>query len=176
MIKSPDELLKLQTEAFKSASAAFEQALKGAQKLADLNIASSKEAFEATSARVKALLSAKDPQAIAALLAEGTHTSPDKMTAYAKDVYAITTETFNGLKALAEQQIADAQKNFVGSIEAALGNAPAGSEAAVGFLRSALDAANKAYTQAVDANRKLFDMAEANLSGAAKAATGGKKR
>ncbi len=176
MIKTPDDLLKLQTEAFKNASAAWEQAIKGAQKLADLNIASSKEAFEATTAKVQAMLAAKDPQAFAALLSDGSQASPEKMQAYAKDVYAITSETFNGLKSLAEQQIADAQKGFVSSIEAALANAPAGSETAVGFLKSALDAAGKAYAQAVDANKKLFDMAEVNLAGATKAATPSKKK
>ena len=170
MVKTPEDVQKLQAEAFKAGTAAFEQAYRGAQKLAELNVESARAMMAASTERVRAILSARDPQSFASVLADAGKASPEPLAAYAKDVYAIANETFTAMRALAEQRVADAQKTFVSSMEAALANAPAGSEASVAFIRSAMDAANKAYAQAIESNTKLFDLAEANLAGATKAA------
>jgi phasin family protein len=170
MVKTPEDFQKLQAEAFKAGTAAFEQAYKGAQKLAELNVESARAMLAASTERVRTILSAKDPQSLASMFANAGQTSPEPFATYAKDVYAIANETFTAMRALAEQRVSDAQKTFVTAMEAALANAPAGSEATVSFVRSAMDAANKAYAQAIESNTRLFDLAEANLAGATKAA------
>jgi phasin family protein len=175
VIKTPQDF---QTEALKAGTAALEEAFKGAQKLADLNLSNTRAALDTATAHIKAILSAKDPQALTSLITEAATPSAEPLAAYAKDVYAIASETFAALRGVTEQRLADAQKTFAASLEAALANAPAGSEAAVSFIRSAIDTANRAYSQAVESNKTLFDIAEANLTGATKAAaaTSAKKK
>lgn len=172
MIKGSEQFIKMQSEAFAASVAALEQAFKGAKKMADLNVASAQDAVQSTVANVKALMAVKDPQAFAALLSQLGQDSPEKLQTYATDAYAISKDTLGSLRSMAQSRLAESQEAFVAAISTALANSPGGSEAAVGFLKAALDSANKAYAQAVGANKQIFEAAETNLSGAAKQFTG----
>ena len=176
MIKNPEQFFKLQSDAFAASVAALEQAFKGAKKLADLNVASSKDAVDATVTTFKSLLTVKDPQALAAVLARVGQSSPEALQAYATDAYAISKETLTSLRALAESRLVESQETFVGAIATAMANAPGGSQAAVGFLKAALDSANKAYAQAVGTNKQIFEAAEANLTSAVKESVSATKK
>ncbi len=70
---------------------------------------------------------------------------------------------------------ADAQKKFVGLVDNAAKNAPAGSETAVAVLKSAVAAANNAFESVQKAVKQASDIAEANFNTVAASAVNATK-
>ena len=58
---------------------------------------------------------------------------------------------------------AEAQQAFVGLVDSAAKNAPAGSETAVAVMKSAVAAANNAFESVQKAVKQASDVAEANF-------------
>ena len=156
MVKTnPEDLMKMQAEAFRIGSAAAAKTLEGFQKLAALNMETAKASLEQSSEQIKALLAAKDAQTLTQLVTSFAQPSPEKFTAYAKAVYAISNETGADIGSIVEKQIAEANAQLAASIEQFAKSAPAGSEGAIAFMRQSLAAANAAYEQ-VTATAKQF--------------------
>ena len=91
-------------------------------------------------------------------------------------LFGLTTKAF-------EAKAAEAQQAFVGLVDSASKNAPAGSETAVAVLKSAVAAANNAFESVQKAVKQASDVAEANFNAvstqavaAAKTATASRKR
>jgi phasin family protein len=159
---------KAALESFQSVAA---KSFEGFEKLAELNLAATKSTFEESAEQFKALLEVKDVKALADLAAGSAQPAADKLTAYAKHVYEITSETGSEITKLIEKQLADSNKQLYAAIDALGKNAPAGSEGVVTFMKSAVSAANTAYDQVNKATKQVVELAEANLSAAAKTAT-----
>jgi len=177
MVTSTEDLMKMHADALKASSAAAAKTLEGFQKLAALNMQTAKTALEESSEQVKALLAAKDAKALTELVTSFSQPTPEKFTAYAKAVYAITKEANSDLTAMVEKQIATSNEQLAQAVEALAKNAPAGSEGTINFIKQALTAAQAAYEQVNTATRQFVQVAEANVQGAAKAASGtGRKR
>jgi hypothetical protein len=70
-----------------------------------------------------------------------------------------------------EGQAAEAQKKFMGMVDSAAKNAPAGSETAVAVMKSAVAAANNALESVQKAVKQATDVAEANFNAVAATAT-----
>ena len=172
-MKTPEELMKLQSEALTASSAVMGKTLESFQKLAELNLKAATESFSQSTEQLKTLMAAKDPQQAAKLLAEMAKPSP-ALSAYAKDFYELSSKAGAELAAMAEKQIADGNKQLLGAVELLAKNAPAGSEGAVQVLRTTLTAASAAYDQVFKATKQLSEQAEAGLANVAKA-TGLKK-
>jgi hypothetical protein len=63
-----------------------------------------------------------------------------------------------------EVHTADAQSKFVGLVDSAAKNAPAGSETAVAVMKGAVSAATNAFESVQKAVKQAADMAEANFA------------
>jgi phasin family protein len=171
-----ENLMKMQNEAMKASNAAAAKTLEGFQKLAALNMQTAKTALEDSSDQIKALLAARDPKALTDLVTSFSKPSPDKFTAYAKAVYAITKEANSDLTTMVEQQVADSNRQLAETVEKLAKQAPAGSEGAVEFIRQSLAAAQSAYEQVNNATKQFVQVAEANVEGAVKAAAASAKK
>ena len=169
MAKNTEDLLKLQADAMKASSEAAAVTLAGFQKLAALNLQTAQSALEQSSEQIRALLAAKDAKVLTDLVTSYAKPSPEKFTAYANAVYAISKETSADLKAMVEQQVATANSQLAAAVENLAKNAPAGSEGAVGFIKQAMGAASAAYEQVNTATRQFVEAAESNIAKAAKA-------
>lgn len=168
MVKTnPEDLMKMQAEAFRMTSAAAAKAFEGFQKLAALNMETAKSSLEQSTEQIRALLAAKDAKTLTELVTSYTKPSPEKFTAYAKAVMAISKETGSDLTAMVEKQVAESNAQLAAAIEELAKNAPAGSEGAVAFMRQALAAASRAYEQVNSATRQFAEKAEATMTGAA---------
>jgi hypothetical protein len=77
-------------------------------------------------------------------------------------VYDIAAATNAEVTKAVESQVADAQKKFIGLVDSASKNAPAGTENAVALVRSAVAAANNAFESVQKAAKQAADVAEAN--------------
>jgi phasin family protein len=139
------------------------KAFEGVEKLVELNLQVAKAALEEANDAATAALSVKDAQELLSLQASYLQPAAEKAAAYTRHVYDITASTSAEVTKVAESQIADAQKKFLGLVDSASKNAPAGSENAVALVRSAVAAANNAFESVQKATKQAVDVAEANF-------------
>ena len=140
------------------------KAFEGVEKLVELNLQVAKAALGEAADNAKAIMAVKDAQELMALQAALLQPSAEKAAAYSRHVYDIATATGAEVTKAAEAQLADAQKKFMGAVDSAVKNAPAGSESAVSLVKSAITAANNAYESVHKAAKQAADMAEANFN------------
>ena len=140
------------------------KAFEGVEKLVELNLQVAKASLGETAEGVKAVLSVKDAQELLALQANMLQPAAEKAASYSRHLYDIAAATQAEVTKVAEAQFAEAQKNFASTMDAALKNAPAGSENAVALVKSALAAANNAYESVSKAAKQAADVAEANFT------------
>ena len=109
------------------------------------------------------MLSVKDAQELLALQASLFQPLAEKTAAYSRHLYDIAAATNAEVVKAAEAQVADAQKKFLGLVDSASKNAPAGTENAVALVRSAVAAANNAFESVQKAAKQAADVADANF-------------
>ena len=147
-----DTLFSLTTKAFE-----------GIEKLIELNVTASKAALTEAAGTTQALLSAKDAQELLALQAGLFQPLAEKAAAYSRHVYEIAQGTGAEFSKAFEVKAAEAQQAFVGLVDSAAKNAPAGSETTVAVMKTAVAAANNAFESAQRVIKQATDVAEANF-------------
>ena len=139
------------------------KAFEGMEKLVELNLQVAKAAMGEAADNARAALSVKDAQELVALQTSMLQPAAEKAAAYSRHLYDIAAAANAEVTKITEAQMADAQKKFAGAVEAAMKNAPAGSENAVALVKSAMAAANNAYDNVSKATKQAADVAEANF-------------
>ena len=139
------------------------KAFEGVEKIVELNLTASKVALAESAEQAKALLSVKDAQELLALQSSFLQPLAEKTAAYSRHLYEIATGSTAELSKTFEAQAADAQKQFLGLVETAAKNAPAGSESAVAVLKSSVAAASNAFESVQKAVKQATDAAETNF-------------
>lgn len=157
------------------------KAFEGVEKIVELNLSASKAALSETGEHAKAMLSVKDAQELMALQTAMFQPLAEKSAAYSRHLYDIASGSTAELSKAFEGQAAEAQQKFMGLVDNAAKNAPAGSESAVAVMKSAVSAANNALESVQKAVKQATDLAASNFNAAATSATeagkaSGKKR
>lgn len=147
------------------------KAFEGIEKIVELNLSASKAALAESADTAKAVLSVKDAQELLALQAGLLQPLAEKTAAYSRHLYEIATGSTAELSKTFESQAADAQKQFLGLVETAAKNAPAGSESAVAVMKSTVAAANNALESVQKAVKQATEAAESNFNAVAATAT-----
>ena len=93
MMMNATDFMKFQAEAVKASNALAAKSIEGIQKLADLNMKTAKASMEQSAEQVKVLMGAKDVKGMTETMGSLSQPTADHLTAYVKDVYAITSET-----------------------------------------------------------------------------------
>ena len=143
----------------------------------------SKAALAEAQSTAQAALSVKDAQELLTLQASLFQPLAEKTAAYSRHLYDIAQGTGAEFGKAFEAKATEAQQAFVGLVDSASKNAPAGSETAVAVMKSAVAAANNAFESVQKAVKQASDVAEANFNAvsnqavaAAKTATASRKR
>ena len=152
------------------------KAFEGVEKIVELNLTASKAALAEASDHTQSLLSVKDAQELLALQQSLLQPMAEKTAAYSRHLYDIATGTTAEFGKNFEGQAADAQKKFMGLVDSAAKNAPAGSESAVAIMKSSVAAANNALESVQKAVKQATEMAEANFNAVAATATNATKQ
>jgi phasin family protein len=139
------------------------KAFEGVEKLVELNLQTAKTAMNEAADTTRAALSAKDPQEFFALQAGLFQPAAEKIAAYNRHVYEIAAATNAEVTKVAESTAAEAQAKFLALVDNAVKNAPAGTENAVAFVKTAVAAATNAIEGVQKAAKQAADVAEANL-------------
>lgn len=145
-------------------SALTSKAFEGLEKIVDLNLTAAKATLEESTATARQLLAAKDPQEFFSLSAAQIQPNAEKAVAYSRHLAAIAAGAQAELTKAAETQIADTNQKVISLVDEVSKNAPAGSEKAVEFLRSAIGNANAGYEQFTKTSKQAAETIEANLT------------
>ena len=155
------------------------KAFEGVEKLVELNLQVAKATMGEAAENVKAALSVKDAQELMALQAGLLQPAAEKAAAYSRHLYEIAASTNADLTKMVESQSSEAQGKFMSAVDAAVKNAPAGTENVVALVKSAVAAANNAFEGAQRAAKQAASVAESSIqaiAASAEKATGSKTR
>ena len=143
------------------------KAFEGVEKMVELNLTASKAALAEAGDHVKAILSVKDAQELLALQSGLMQPLAEKAAAYSRHLYDIASGSTAEFGKAFEDQATDAQRKFMGLVDSAAKNAPAGSETAVAVMKSAVAAANNALESVQKAVKQATEVAESNFNNVA---------
>jgi phasin family protein len=163
-----DNLAALQTLATKAQA--------DAAKLVELNLATSKEVLAESFETAKAMMAAKDPQALAALQVSLVKPLADKAAAYAQQVQSIVSGASADFTKTAQANLAEAQKGFTSLMASTTQNAPAGTESVMAFFNQAMEASQNAFKTAQSSAQQALDTAQSNFSAVSKQAVDAVKK
>ena len=151
------------------------KAFEGVEKLVELNVTASKAALAEAADTTQAVMGVKDAQELMALQASLFQPLAEKTAAYSRHLYDIASGAGAEFSKAFEAKAAESQKAFVGLVDSAAKNAPAGSETAVAVMKSAVAAANNAFESVQKAVKQATDVAEANFNAVASTAVNAAK-
>ncbi|HQQ69653.1 MAG TPA: phasin family protein [Alicycliphilus sp.] len=171
MTLTTEQFVASQKAHFEALFGLTNKAFEGVEKLVQLNVAASRAALTEAAAHTQAVLAVKDAQELLALQAGLFQPLTEKAVAYSRHVYQIVSGTGTEFSKAFESQTAEAQRNFGNLVDAAVKNAPAGSETTVAVFKSAVSAANNAFESVQKAVKQAGDVAEANFNTVADTAT-----
>lgn len=176
MYQTPEQLIALNKANLEVAMRFAGVALQGAERMIDLQLKAAKSAFSDSIESAKALASVQDMQQFAALKDNLAQPSIEKATAYAKSLYDVAAMTQSEINKLAEEQVADFNKQVVTMLDKMVKTAPAGSEVGISAIKSAIAAVNASYDNLSKAAKQFTEAAQSNIETAAKQAVSGAKK
>jgi phasin family protein len=147
----------------------------GVEKLVELNLTAARASLKEGGEHAKAVLAAKDVQALLALQAAALQPVAEKSAAYGRHVSEIAQATAAEYTKAVEAQIAEAQTKFASLVDNVGQNAPAGFETPVAVVKSSLAAATNAYETVQKAVKQATDLAQANIEAVTAQTTGAVK-
>ncbi len=164
MALTADQMIAAQKANLETLFGLTNKAFEGMEKLVELNVTASKTALAEAQGAAQQMMSVKDAQELLSLHASMLQPLAEKTAAYSRHLYDIAQGTGAEFGKAFESQAAEAQQNFVGMVDSASKNAPAGSETAVAMMKSAVAAANNAFESVQKAVKQANDVAEANFN------------
>jgi phasin family protein len=138
----------------------------GVEKLVNLNINTAKASLEQSTATARQLLAAKDAKEFFSLSASHAQPNAEKALSYSRQVASIATDTGAEFSRAAESQFAEVNRKVISLVDEVTKNAPAGSEAYVSALKTAISNANAGYEQFSKTSKQAAQAIETNLNSA----------
>jgi phasin family protein len=131
-----------------------------AEKLAELSLGAARDSLELATQHAQSLAAARDVQEVFAINSAAIEPAMKRAYAFSRSAYATATETGDEVKRVFEKQSAEINQVALAAMEEAFKYAPAGSETAIGNVKSAIAAAQTAYDNAVSLNKQFYDTVE----------------
>lgn len=154
-----DAVNRMQQQAAEVTRAAATEALNGFQRLAELNLKTAGQALDVSSQQIRALIDAKDVQALTQLVTSLAKPSPEQFSAYANAVASISRDTGAALTQLVQSQVQQANDELSRTIQKLAQAAPGGADGATNFLQEAMKASTTAYNRMTEGARQFAEQA-----------------
>lgn len=143
-------------------------AFEGMQKLAELNMAATRDFFNTTVANANTLLSVKDVNDAAKVNEALVKPNLDKLMGYSRSVYELIAEMQKEVTSVMELQYSQFAKDASSAIDKTK-SAPIAGDVFAAAMKSMLEATNNAYSTMTSMTKQLSDIAEANIHAASTA-------
>lgn len=144
-------------------------AFNGLERLSALNMAASRDFFNAAVGNVQQLLAVKDPSELSRLNTSLAQPTLDKWMEYTRNVYDLVTNVQKEVANVVEGQYESFAKTASAGIDKT--KAAPGGDILAAAMKSMLDASSRAFEQMNAMTRQVGDIAEANLQAAANSTT-----
>lgn len=164
MFITVEQVVQNQKAAMELAQGLVGKGYAGIEKMVELNLAASKASMTESFGQLNASLSAKDPQAWLAMQSAAFAPAAEKVVSYGRHAYGIAMETGTAFAAAIEAKTLESQAVMGQVFENLVKNAPAGSEAAVGMMKSAIEQSQKAIDSAKAAAKQAVAITESNVA------------
>ena len=165
-----DQLIATQKSNVEAFAGLSEKAFSSFEKLIELNMAASKALLGESIGHLQALTEVKDAQALMTLQSSLVKPMAEKAASYSRHVYDIVSGSSADFTKVFESASAESQKAVTELLETSLKNAPAGSEAAVAVIKSAMTAGNNAVETAQKSAKQAAQLVESNITALSTAA------
>ena len=137
-----------------------QMSLANLEKFAAIGLDAARDSVKQATAHAASLAGAKDVHEVIAINSAALEPVMKRAYAYSRTVYETAAETNAEVKKVIEKQTSELNKSAVTSLEEAFKYAPAGSEAYVGNVKSAIAAAQSAYANLASINKQLVESVE----------------
>ena len=159
-----DQLIATQKSNVEAFAGLSEKTFASFEKLIELNMAASKALIGESIGHLQALTEVKDVQALMALQSSLVKPMAEKASSYSRHLYDIVSGSSANFTEVIESASAESQKSVTQMLETSLKNAPAGSEAAVTVIKSAMSAGNNAVETAQKSAKQAVQLVESNIT------------
>jgi phasin family protein len=140
------------------------KAFESVEKIIELNINIAKSTLVDSNAAAKQFLAVKDPQEWLSLTAAFAQPNAEKVLAYTRQLAGLASGVQAEINKAAETQVNETSRKALELLEELSKNAPAGSESAFAFFKSAIGNAGAGYEQLSKTTKQAVDTLEANLA------------
>ena len=165
-----DQLIATQKSNVEALAGLSEKAFASFEKLIELNMAASKALLGESISHLQALTEVKDAQELMTLQSSLAKPMAEKAASYSRHLYDIVSGSSADFTKVFESASAESQKNVTELLETSLKNAPAGSEAAVAVIKTAMTAGNNAVETAQKSAKQAAQLVESNIAALSTAA------
>lgn len=140
------------------------KALSTVEKIAQLNLETSKNVLDHHHQHAHSLLSGKDIKNLSKLQHNALHELAEKAAAYNHDLFGIAAGLGHEFSELVEARLAEAQQQFVSAVEVSMRNVPQGAEPVMEAVKNALSTANRAMDSVQTVVKKATETTQAKLA------------
>ena len=144
-------------------------AFNGMEQLAALNLAASRDFFNASVANTQQLMSAKDAKELASLNSTLAQPNVEKLVDYARSVSDLAASMQKEITSVMEAQYSSFAKNASSAIQKGTASAPVGGDVFGAAMQQMLQASTKAYENMTQMAKQMTDIADANVKAASSA-------
>lgn len=135
-------------------------ALTNVEKFAELGLGAARESVNLATQHAQALAGARDVHEVIALNSAALEPSLKRAYNLSRTAFEAAAETNAEIKRTLEKRNAEVQKAAIAALEESFKYAPAGSEAVVANVKSAMTAAQSAYDNFAAMNKQIYDTLE----------------
>lgn len=140
------------------------KAFESFEKIIELNISAVKNSLAESNVAAKQLLAAKDPQEWFSVTAAFAQPSAEKAIDFGRQLAGITSGVQAEITKAAETHISESSRKVLELVEEFSKSAPAGSEGAFAFIKSAIGNAGAGYQQLNRTTKQAVDTLGANVN------------
>ena len=161
---SNDQFLATQKSNLDAFAGLTEKAFASFEKVVELNMAASRALLGESRSNLQALMDVKDAQALIALQTSLVQPLNEKSASYSRHLYEIVSGAGADITQTLEATTAESQKAVTSLLETSLKNAPAGSEAAVAVIKSAITVGTNAVETAQKSAKQALKAVDTSIN------------
>ncbi|HYA65383.1 MAG TPA: TIGR01841 family phasin [Burkholderiaceae bacterium] len=170
MYTSPNQIIEMQKAQLQAVEAVGNSVLLAAEKLAQLNLSTTRNLMQDGADAAQNFVAAKDPQEAATVAGTLAQPSAEKLVSYSRSAYGIASAAGAELTKIFEVQLAQGNRRLAEFVDFAAKSAPTGSEPVMNLLKNSLSTASSAFDAVTKAARQATETAESNIAAAVAAA------
>lgn len=144
-------------------TAMMRTSFEGLQRIADLNMAATRELFDTTISNANSMMSAKDINEAARINQSLAKPSVERMVDYSRRLYDLMAQMQKEMTGIVESQYSQFAKTAAGAIDKTKASAPVGGDVFAAAMKSMLDATNKVFDQMSATAKQMSDVTDANV-------------